>query len=204
MNKHWIFLVIFGLSIFWTASMFIAPLTLAPESVSDLEGNANTVDFGDLWDSLPPYQRAIYYFGDLNCHQKWYRSFSINDNQMPVDARMTSIFFFVNLGFLNIMFVDIDSSATITMFNVFPKRLRGVIQKRIKPEIVMIMITVLAILPVAIDGFTQLLTPYESNNFTRVLTGISMGWIGGVLLGAAILSAIFVAQSKHNYTVDSN
>lgn len=204
MNKGLPFLAIFALSLFWTISMFIAPMTLAPNTVSDLEGRANIVDFGDLWDSLPPYQKAIYYFGDYNCHQKWYRSFTINNNQMPVDARMTSIFFFVNLGFLNIMFVEVDSSASITMFNVFPKKFRGIIQKRIKPEIFMILIIILAIIPVAIDGFTQLLTSYESNNFTRVLTGISMGWIGGVILGGTILSAVWVAQHKHDYTMGSN
>lgn len=196
MNKHPVFLVIFGLSIFWTISLFIAPMTLTPNAVSDLDGHSNIVDFGDLWDSLPPYQRAIYYFGDMNCHQKWYRSFTINGNQMPVDARMTSIFLFVNLGFTAMIFAEIDSSLSITMFNSFPKKFRTFIGKRIKPEIFMSVVTILAILPVAIDGFTQLLTPYESTNLMRVLTGISLGWIGGVLVGAMILSIGALTRSQ--------
>ncbi len=188
MNKSLPFLTIFGLSIFWTISMFLAPITLAPESVSGLNGRANVLDFPDLWDSLPPYHRVIYYFGDFNCHQKWYRSFSINDNQMPVDARMTSIFAFANFGFVTMMFVEVEVSMSNTMLNMFPKRIRGFIEKRFKPEIFAVILVVTAILPVAIDGFYQLLTPYESTNLTRVLTGIPSGWIGGVIIGAMILT----------------
>lgn len=203
MNKNIIFLIVFGLSIFWTLSLFIAPMTLAPETVTDLNGNANIVDYADQWDHLSPYHRSVYYFGDLNCHQKWYRSFTINGNQMPVDARMTSIFVFVNLGFFNLLFVEVDPSVSVTMFNIFPEKFRGFIKKRIKPEIFIIILTILAVLPVAIDGFYQLLTPYESNNLTRVLTGISMGWIGGVLMGSMVLSASWVAKSSKNAAVDS-
>jgi uncharacterized membrane protein len=204
MNKNFIFLVVFGLSLFWTVSLFLAPMTLTPNTVSDLDGRANAVDYAPLWDNLSPYHRAVYYFGDLNCHQKWYRSFTINDNQMPVDARMTSIFIFVNLGFLNMLFVDVDSSFGITMINMFPKKFRTFIQKRIKPEIFIVIITIIAILPVAIDGFTQLLTSYESNNLTRVLTGISMGWIGGVIVGGMILSTTWATKSPQKVTVDSD
>jgi uncharacterized membrane protein len=204
MNKNPSFLIVFALSIFWTVSLFIAPLTLAPSTVADLDGHANVVDFPDLWDSLPPYHRSIYYFGDFSCHQRWYRSFTINNNQMPVDARMTSIFIFVNLGFINMLFVEVDSSITITMFNTFPKKFRGFINKRIKPEIFVFILIILAILPVAVDGFYQLLTPYESTNFKRVLTGISMGWIGGMLLGAMVLTASKVAKSSRSVTVDSD
>jgi uncharacterized membrane protein len=196
MNKSIPFLVVFALSLFWTVSLFVAPMTLTPDTVSGLDGQANVVNFGDLWDSLPPYQRAIYYFGDMNCHQKWYRSFTINGNQLPVDARMTSIFLFVNLGFASLLFAEVDSSLSMTMFNSLPKRVRMIVGKRIKPEIFMSLVTILAILPVAIDGFTQLLTPYESTNLIRVLTGISLGWIGGVLLGGMILSISALTRSQ--------
>lgn len=188
MNKSLPFLVIFALSLFWTISMFLAPMTLAPNTVSGLEGRANIVDFAQEWNALPPYHGAIYYFGDVNCHQKWYRSFSINDNQMPVDARMTSIFVFVNLGFAMMMFTEVDICISSTMLNVFPRRFREFILKKFKPEVFVFILVALAILPVAIDGFYQLLTPYESTNLKRVLTGIPMGWIGGVIVGAMILS----------------
>jgi uncharacterized membrane protein len=196
MNKSIPFLAVFGLSIFWTVSIFVAPMTLSPETISGLDGHSNVVDFGELWNSLPPYQRAIYYFGDMNCHQKWYRSFTINGNQMPVDARMTSIFLFVNLGFASMIFAEVDSSLSMTMFNSLPKKLRMFVGKRMKLEVFMSIVTILAILPVAIDGFTQLLTPYESTNLMRVLTGISLGWIGGVLVGAMILSIGALTRSQ--------
>lgn len=194
MNKNLPFLVIFGLSIFWTISMFLAPMTLAPDTVSDLDGGANVVDFAQLWDTLPPYQRAVYYFGDLNCHQKWYRSFSINDNQMPLDARMTSIFIFANMGLATMMFTKASMSISEIILNILPKNLRSLVVKKIKPEFFALILVVLAILPVAIDGFYQLLTPYESTNLRRVLTGIPSGWIGGVIVGALILSAVEVRK----------
>jgi uncharacterized membrane protein len=43
-------------------------------------------------------------------------------------------------------------------------------------------------IPLLIDGFTQLLTDYESNNFTRPLTGAPFG-IGIAILTAAAYSA---------------
>jgi uncharacterized membrane protein len=204
MNKNLVFLIVFGLSLFWAMSLFIAPMTLAPDTVKGLNGNANIVDYADQWDDLPPYHRAIYYFGDFNCHQKWTRSFTINNNQMPVDARMTSIFAFANFGFLSMMFVEVDHSMTVTMMNAFPRGFKRWVQRRIKPMVFMSILTVLAFLPVAVDGFTQLLTPYESNNLTRVLTGISMGWIGGMILGALILTASMTKKSPYETIMDSN
>ena len=43
--------------------------------------------------------------------------------------------------------------------------------------------------PMAIDGFTQLLTSYESTNTMRILTGVPAGFIGGW-----IFSAMFSAR----------
>ena len=40
-------------------------------------------------------------------------------------------------------------------------------------------------LPLIIDGFTQLLTDYESNNITRPVTGAGFGIGLGVLISAA-------------------
>ena len=44
---------------------------------------------------------------------------------------------------------------------------------------------VILCLPLIIDGFTQLLTPYESNNPMRVVTGFGFGVGLGVLISAA-------------------
>jgi uncharacterized membrane protein len=199
-NKNVPFLIVFSLSIFWTISMFVVPLTLPSNTVSDLDGRANAVDYAQKWDDLPPYHRAIYSFGDFNCHQKWYRSFTLNENQMPVDARMTSMFLFANFGFAMMLFAKPTIDVSGTVFNAFPKGFREVVSKKIKPEVFMVTLVFLSALPVAIDGFYQLLTPYESTNLMRILTGISLGWVGGILIGAAILSLVearrFYGQRK--------
>jgi hypothetical protein len=46
-------------------------------------------------------------------------------------------------------------------------------------------------LPLIFDGFLQLLTSYESNNFKRVLTGIPFGFGLGILL-----SSMFSARAE--------
>jgi uncharacterized membrane protein len=67
------------------------------------------------------------------------------------------------------------------------------------PSIFIVIIIALALLPVAIDGYTQLLTSYESTNLKRVLTGISAGWIGGIIFGAMVLalSEMFTFNKKN-------
>jgi len=47
------------------------------------------------------------------------------------------------------------------------------------------------LLPVAIDGFYQLfsdVTHYESTNVMRILTGAPGGFVGGLLVGAMLIS----------------
>jgi len=54
-----------------------------------------------------------------------------------------------------------------------------------------VIIVVVGLLPVAIDGFTQLfsdVTHYESTNVLRILTGIPGGFVGGLLVGAMLIS----------------
>jgi uncharacterized membrane protein len=38
--------------------------------------------------------------------------------------------------------------------------------------------------PMAVDGFTQLLTDYESTNLLRILTGAPAGFVGGWFFAA--------------------
>ena len=71
--------------------------------------------------------------------------------------------------------------------SVMPRRLQNALA-RFGPERAGVIIVVLGLLPIAIDGFTQLWTPYESNNATRILTGIPGGFVGGLLVGAMLVS----------------
>ena len=175
------------LNLVWTAAIFLAPLTIAPGTVAYQVGGANMMDHMDVWSTLPWYTAAVYAFGDIQCHQIWSRSLWINENQMPLDSRMTSMYIFANFGLLAAVFARPAVSAGTVIMSVMPRRLQNALA-RFGPERAGVIIVVLGLLPIAIDGFTQLWTPYESNNATRILTGIPGGFVGGLLVGAMLVS----------------
>ena len=47
-----------------------------------------------------------------------------------------------------------------------------------------IVIMGIGLVPMGIDGFTQLLTSYESTNTMRIITGVPAGFVGGWLFSA--------------------
>jgi len=50
------------------------------------------------------------------------------------------------------------------------------------------LVLVLGLIPMAIDGFTQLSGRYESTPFARGLTGGLAGFVGGLLVGAMLVT----------------
>ena len=64
-------------------------------------------------------------------------------------------------------------------------------ESKMQMQSVLAMMAIIAIGlgPMAIDGFTQLLSPYESTNLMRILTGFPAGFVGGW-----IFSAMFSAR----------
>jgi uncharacterized membrane protein len=116
------------------------------------------------------------------------RTIVLNGNQMPMDARMTSIYAFANFGLLSAMFAAPSTSIGQGVVNALPKRLAAWGRRHLGPVLFAAIVVTLGILPVAVDGFVQLLTPYESTNVTRVLTGIPTGWVGGLLVGVMLTS----------------
>lgn len=177
----------FVVSLFWTASLFLAPLSIAPGSAVNLDGGANVVDNGPVYDGFWLYPRLIYYIGDAQCHQIARRTLWINGNQMPIDARMTSMYIFFNFGLLSAVLATPSTSIGVTIVNGMPSRVRRW-ASRVGVERFPILLLALGLLPVAVDGFTQLLTAYESTNATRILTGVPSGWVGGLLIGAMFMS----------------
>ena len=177
------------LNLVWTASLFIAPYTVPPGSFAYQVGGANIVDHGDIWATFPLYARIVYTFGDSQCHQLWFRSFWLNGNQMPIDARMTSMYIFANLGVLAVMFARPSTSTGQVMLNAFPMFIRRRLQS-LGAERAGAMIVIVGLLPTAIDGFTQLFAVggYESTNLMRVLTGAPLGYVGGLLVGAMLVT----------------
>ena len=115
---------VFGIAAFYCVSMFLVPFMMPEDSVPELSGRANTFDYYNedswgnqnhreggrighnqsahggtfAWSELNPYYAFVYAFGDLNCHQKFERSWTINGNQMPVCARDVGIFLGLALG----------------------------------------------------------------------------------------------------------
>lgn len=176
------------LSLVYTVSNFVAPYAVDPGDATYLDGSANAIDHADVYAAFPAYPRIVYLIGDAQCHQLSYRTIWLNGNQMPMDARMTSIYTFANLGLLTAMFSAPSTSIAQGLVNGMPKRLQGWGRKHLGASVFAGLIVVLGILPVGVDGFAQLLTPYESTNVTRVLTGIPTGWVAGLLVGVIMTS----------------
>lgn len=141
------------------------------------------------WTELDPYTGFIYAFGDLNCHNKHERSWEINGNQMPVCTRDIGIFLGLAIG--GFVFSRRGYNRwTIkdTCLSIIPDNWLEKIYRGNHRTIAWIGFGMLFCTPLIVDGFTQLLTDYESNNFTRPLTGGPFG-MGLAILIASMYSA---------------
>jgi uncharacterized membrane protein len=182
-----VLLVILLISLIWTVSIFIAPFTIPPGTVTDLDGT-NVVNYPELWDTLPPYPKTIYYLGDAECHQISDRTIYLNGNQMPVCSRDVAIFLFITLGLLAGMFVKRNYYISNGILSIFPERFRAFVNRTMGARWFAILFIILCLIPVGLDGGIQLFTDYESTNLTRVLTGIPAGFIAGLLIAILIKS----------------
>lgn len=180
--------VLFLISLFWSASLFIAPLSVPHGSVQGLDGYANNMDYMDLWVDMPAYPKYIYSTGDAQCHQKWYRSLSLNGNQMPVDSRSAAIYISFTVGLFTAMLATPSFDASESFISIFPGRIKKYVRDRNWDDRFVWLMLILFIAPTGIDGVVQLVTSYESTNFIRVITGSMAGWVLGVLFGAMMTS----------------
>lgn len=194
--------------------VFLIPLALPTDSIPDLSARANRMDYathdgmwswgnGDhgedaeighdqsahggsfAWTDLDPISATVYAIGDLNCHQKHERSWEINGNQMAVCTRDIGILFgFVaacllwsRRGFNRWMVRD-------TLLSIFPDSSIERFYLNDSRMLAMLLLLGLGLGPMALDGFTQLLTSYESTNLLRILTGAPAGFVGGLFFSA--------------------
>jgi len=179
------------LTVFWLVSLFLAPLSLPPHTVENLDGRANWVDYSGKWGEMAhynPYAAAVYFFGDFNCHQKSSRSLYFHDNQLPVCARDTGTAFGLVVGALGLFFVIRTPYLFPTFLSLVPGRIRGPLLRHLSPGAASVLIAFLFLLPTGFDGFYQLLTSYESTNPVRLVTGFFLGVILAWGFGAAFLS----------------
>ncbi|MCI4371822.1 MAG: DUF2085 domain-containing protein [Thermoplasmata archaeon] len=177
------------LNLAWSASLFLCPFTVPAGSFAGQVGSANLIDHANIWATFPPYARVVYTIGDAQCHQLWYRSFYLNGNQMPIDERMTAMYVFANLGVIAAIFARPSTSTGQVMLNALPEFLRRRLS-RIGAERAGAVIVVLGLVPMAIDGFTQLfkVNNYESTALARVVTGGLAGFVGGLLIAAMLVT----------------
>ena len=183
-------LVMFGITLFWVVSLFAAPLSLAPGTFAYTTGGANVVDHWNLYQGagFNWFAKVIYTVGDAQCHQLWYRSLWINGNQLPIDARMTSLYIFGAIGLFWAMMTPPASSASQGIANGFPGRIRRWAET-VGVEKFALLVVFAGLLPIGVDGFTQLfqaVTHYESTNAMRILTGVPGGLVAGLLLGMMV------------------
>jgi uncharacterized membrane protein len=173
----------------WTASLFLCPFLVPPGSFANTVGGANLVDHESTWETFPLYARVVYTIGDAQCHQIWYRSFSLNGNQLPIDQRMTSMYVFASLGLLAAAFARPSTSTGAVMVSALPEFLRRRLA-RLGPDRAATVLLAIGLAPMAIDGFTQLFKVgnYESTPLARVLTGGLAGFVGGLLVGAMLMT----------------
>ena len=178
---------LFVVALVWTAAIFLAPMTLPPGTFAMTTGRANVVDHWDIWmrPEVNWFARVVYVLGDAECHQLWYRSFWINGNQMPVDARDTSLLLFGTLGLFWAMLAPAAVTASEGVANAFPPRVQRWAE-RLGCVWFTAVLVFLAVFPLALDGFTQLFGWRESTNLLRVLTGIPAGLVLGLVFGQVL------------------
>jgi len=163
-----------------------------------LNGAANRIDYGDLWAKLPPAQGFVYLLGDVECHQISTRTIYLNGNEMPVCSRDASLFLFVTFGLVLAAVVKPHLSVSRAIVRMLPARLRGRLERGSRPAVFSWLLGILCIAPLGIDATVQLLTPYESTNVTRFLTGIPAGTFIGLVLGMTIQSIHLLPSLRHS------
>ncbi|HET6403304.1 MAG TPA: DUF2085 domain-containing protein [Candidatus Thermoplasmatota archaeon] len=170
----------------WLAAMVVAPLTLAPGTVAELDGRENKLDHLERWRALPPFHALVYGIGDILCHQKSWRSFELGGNQMPVDERMTAIFAAAAPGLALTLALPVTPYVSRSLDALLPAAWRSEALKPASRK--WTLLVVLALLPAALDVAWENLLGHESNALARVLTGSLAGVAGGLVLGAFLAS----------------
>tara|TARA_B110001452_G_C15235019_1_gene427622 strand:+ start:614 stop:1372 length:759 start_codon:yes stop_codon:yes gene_type:complete len=200
-----------GISTFMLISFFLVPGYLPANSVPELSGRANMFDYYSedswgnqqngnsgkvghnqsehgtfAWGELDPFAAFIYGFGDLNCHNKADRSWEINGNQMPMCVRDIGIFLGLAIGGFLFSRKGLNRwTLRDTFLSLVPDNYLGGVYKSNRRTMAMVVIAVIFVLPMAIDGFTQHLTSYESTAIMRLITGAPFGIFIGSFLAAS-------------------
>jgi uncharacterized membrane protein len=173
----------------FTVAVFTAPYLVEPGTVEHLDGYAWQLDHLGRWDEMPALSRLAYYAGDVVCHQKHWRSYMLNGNQMPVCARDVGVLLGMAGGFA----LALTAVPAATLSGTFRSMLPFV-----RSRIAMLAMFGMLLAPLPVDGFLQLLTGYESVNVLRTVTGLLFG------LALALLSSLFLLADPRCTDKDIN
>ena len=210
---------VIGLSLGYLLASFLVPALLPTGSVPELSGRANALDYvwkdaswGDwgneprsenasmghdqsqhggkfAWSELDVFSAFVYGFGDLNCHQKYERSWVINGNQMPVCTRDIGILIGIFIGGLIFRKHGLNRwTIRDSIISVLPDEKVEPFYFNDRRFLLAFGGIALLLLPTALDGGIQAISGYESTNLKRLITGFPMG-VGIGLLFAGVFAA---------------
>lgn len=148
---EWVVVALLVPTALLAALIVAAPFALPPGTTGDLSGSVGVVDNAAVTSAMPAPWGWVYALGDVACHQKLERSFLLAGNEMPFCARDVAIYGAIPLGLA---------------FCVRP-RSRGTRWAVLMPWWGYFLL----LAPIAIDGGTQALFGWESDNLRRVVTG---------------------------------
>jgi len=186
--------------------LFLIPIFLTANTVPELSGRANRIDYATVdgwgswgnqnnginedigqnqvefgyfsWTELNPLAAFVYSFGDLNCHQKSERSWEINGNQLAMCVRDIGLFLGMVAGAIFWRIRGLNRWTVRDSFlSVFKDEQISSLYTKDRRMFAMILFLSIGALPIAFDGFYQLLTPYESTNLVRMITGLLAGFV---------------------------
>ena len=196
--------------------VFVTPLTMEPGTIPELSGRANLIDYATVdgwgswgngdngedspvghnqfihggvfaWTEHGPLVAIVYMIGDINCHQKYDRSYEVNGNQTAICARDVGILLGFVAGAIVWSRYGLNRySIRDSFLSILPDKWVAPLYKTDRRLIAMWAIIIAGLAPTGIDGFTQLLTDYESTNIVRILTGSTMGAALAWLIAATI------------------
>ena len=173
-------------SFVWVLAIVCAPISIEPGTVRGLDGQANVLDYAPLWRSLPTFAGIVYTLGDVNCHQMESRTWLVNGNQMPIDARMTAASVGALVGLALAMIMPASARVRDAISMILPRSTRERLSTDASRLFLVALAWGLVALPAAIDVGVQFATTYESTNLRRALTGL---WLG---LGSSFLVGILI------------
>tara|TARA_B100001250_G_scaffold381041_1_gene373021 strand:- start:36 stop:431 length:396 start_codon:yes stop_codon:yes gene_type:complete len=125
---------------------------------------------------------------------------------MPVCTRDVGIFLGLVIGAALFSLRGLNRwTVRDTFLSVFPDEMVEPLYLKDRRMAAMLLLVTLGLVPMGIDGFTQLLTDYESTNPVRVFTGLFSGLVIGWWFASALCArASFFEEDPSKVSLPAN